>query len=95
MQEFLRLLRDTAREFLDRNAPVAALRSLRDERDPLGYSTQLWQKMAALGWAGILIPEQHSGLDFGFSGLGIVLEESGRSPVITLTREGLQTATWQ
>lgn len=92
LNEEQRLLRDTAREFLDRNAPVAALRGLRDERDPLGYSTQLWHKMAALGWAGILIPEQHSGLDFGFSGLGIVLEESGRSlsasPLLTSAAVG-------
>ena len=74
-----RLLRDTAREFLDSNAPVQTLRTLRDSRDPLGYSRELWQQMAELGWAGITLPEQYGGLDFGFLGLGAVIEETGRT----------------
>ena len=37
LNEEQRLLRDTARDFLAANAPVAALRKLRDERDPLGH----------------------------------------------------------
>ena len=50
LNEEQRLLQDTAREFLDSNAPVAALRKLRDARDPLGYAPDLWQQMAE--WAG-------------------------------------------
>ena len=72
-------LSDTAREFLAANAPVAALRRLRDTRDERGWSRDLWQRMAALGWAGITIPEQYGGLDFGFAGLGVLLEETGRT----------------
>jgi len=79
LDEEHRLLRDTARDFLARHAPVSALRRLRDERDPLGYRPELWREMAALGWAGIVIPEQYGGLGFGFSGLGVVLEEAGRT----------------
>lgn len=79
LNEEQRLLRETAREFLAANAPVTALRALRDARDPLGYSRDLWAQMAGLGWAGIIIPEEFGGLDFGFAGLGAVLEETGRT----------------
>jgi acyl-CoA dehydrogenase len=79
LNEEQRLLRDTARDFLAANAPVAALRKLRDERDPLGYSPQLWQQMVELGWASIILPEEYGGLDFGFTGLGVVIEECGRT----------------
>jgi len=79
LNEEQRLLRDTARDFLAGNAPVAALRKLRDARDPLGYDPRLWRKMAELGWASIILPEEYGGLDFGFLGLGAVLEECGRT----------------
>jgi acyl-CoA dehydrogenase len=79
LNEEQRLLQDTAREFLAANAPVEALRELRDSRDPLGYSSELWQQMTELGWASIILPEQYGGLEFGFLGLGVVLEETGRT----------------
>ena len=83
LNEEQRLLQDTAREFLSSNAPVATLRQLRDNRDELGYSSELWQQMAELGWASIILPEQYGGLDFGFLGLGTVLEETGRTLAAT------------
>jgi alkylation response protein AidB-like acyl-CoA dehydrogenase len=79
LNEEQRLLQDTAREFLASNAPVEALRALRDQRDPVGYSPDLWRQMAELGWASIILPEEYGGLDFGFLGLGVVLEETGRT----------------
>ena len=83
LNEEQRLLQDTAKEFLSSNAPVEALRKLRDDRDELGYSGELWQQMAELGWASIILPEQYGGLDFGFLGLGTVLEETGRTLAAT------------
>jgi len=79
LNEEQRFLQSTAKEFLNNNAPVEALRKLRDERDPVGYAPQLWREMVELGWASIILPEQYGGLDFGFLGLGVVLEESGRT----------------
>jgi alkylation response protein AidB-like acyl-CoA dehydrogenase len=79
LSEEQRLLQDTAKDFLVANAPVKALRQLRDKRDDTGYSLSLWQTMAELGWAGIILPEEYGGLDFGFSGMGVVLEETGRT----------------
>ena len=66
LNEEQRLLRDTANEFLATNSPVAALRKLRDERNPVGYEPQLWQQMTELGWASIILPETFGGLDLVF-----------------------------
>lgn len=79
LNEEQRLLRDTAREFLDSNAPVRSLRTLRDTQDSTGYAPDLWRQMAELGWASIILPEEFGGLEFGFLGLGVVLEETGRT----------------
>jgi acyl-CoA dehydrogenase len=79
LNEEQRLLADTAREFLASRAPVTALRKLRDDRDPLGYDPELWREMAELGWASIILPEEYGGLDFGFTGLGLVMQECGRT----------------
>ena len=79
LNEEQRLLQDSAREFLASNAPVEALRKLRDAKDPLGYDPDLWRQMVELGWASITLPEQYGGLEFGFLGLGIVMEECGRT----------------
>lgn len=79
LNEEQRLLQDSAKEFLASNAPVKALRKLRDESDATGYSTELWTQMVELGWASIILPEEFGGLDFGFAGLGVVMEEAGRT----------------
>ena len=79
LTEEQRFLQDSAREFLSDNAPVESLRKLRDSRDAVGYSGDLWQQMVELGWASIILPEAYGGLDFGFTGLGVVMEESGRT----------------
>lgn len=79
LNEEQRLLQDTAREFLQQHAPVEALRRLRDTHDPVGYAPELWRQMAEMGWASIILPETYGGLDFGFLGLGVVLEETGRT----------------
>lgn len=79
LNEEQRLLQDSAKEFLASNAPVKALRKLRDDQDSIGYSTELWTQMVELGWASIILPEEFGGLDFGFAGLGVVMEETGRN----------------
>ena len=73
------LLRDAAKGFLAEHGPVSGLRTLRDSDDPFGYDPALWQRMTEMGWAGILIPEQYGGLDFGIVGAGLLMEEMGRT----------------
>jgi alkylation response protein AidB-like acyl-CoA dehydrogenase len=95
LTEEQRLLRDSAHDFLADNAPVESLRKLRDERNALGYDPEVWQNMAELGWASIILPEQYGGLDFGFTGLGLIMEETGRtllaSPIFASAVVGAST----
>lgn len=77
------MLQESARTFCREQASVAVLRTMRDTKDPLGYPKALWQSMVELGWAGMAIPEAYGGFEFGYSGLGIVLEETGRTLVPT------------
>jgi alkylation response protein AidB-like acyl-CoA dehydrogenase len=73
------MLRDNARGFLSKNAPVAHLRQLRDGRDATGFSRALWKQCAEMGWAGILIPPDHGGLGLGYLEAGVVMEEMGHT----------------
>ena len=95
LNEDLQLLKDTARRFVIEKTPVSALRKLRDERDPDGFDRSLWKEMADLGWAGMVVPEAFGGSGFGFTGLGVVLEETGRtltaSPLISTALLGART----
>lgn len=92
LTEEQQLLRDSAAEFIKTRAPVTQLRALRDTADATGYSADLWREMAEMGWTGIMIPEAYGGLGFGFQGLGLVLEETGRtltaSPLVSTVLTG-------
>jgi alkylation response protein AidB-like acyl-CoA dehydrogenase len=81
LNEEQNMLRDSARDFVRDKAPVSTLRKIRDEANPDGYDKALWKEMADLGWAGVTIPEEFGGAEFGFQGLGVVLEETGRTLV--------------
>jgi alkylation response protein AidB-like acyl-CoA dehydrogenase len=72
-------IRDSARSFAQGRVPVSHLRALRDARAPLGYSRDLWREMAALGFAGLTVPERWGGAGLGHTELGIVAEELGRT----------------
>ncbi len=73
------MLKESAQGFLSEKAPVSALRKLRDEQNETGFDRGLWKEMAEMGWAGILIDEDHGGVDFGFVGAGVIAEEMGRT----------------
>lgn len=73
------MLKDAAAGFLSEKATVEHLRALRDSNNENGYDTAVWQEMAEMGWAGIAIPEEFGGLGYGYTGLGLVLEQAGRN----------------
>ncbi|HKP57936.1 MAG TPA: acyl-CoA dehydrogenase family protein [Polyangiales bacterium] len=72
------LLKQNAHALFRERARVGRLRVLRDDKDPVGFSRELWREMAALGWVGLALPEQYEGLGLGMSDLCVVLEEAGR-----------------
>ncbi len=73
------LLADSACGYFKQKAPVSALRALRDQNDPAGFDTDLWQDMATMGYAGVIIPEAYGGVDMGFQAAGLLAEQMGRN----------------
>ena len=73
------MLKDSAAGFLAERATVAHQRELRDSGSTRGFSDEVWREMAQMGWAGIAIGEEFGGLGYGYTGLGLVLEQVGRN----------------
>ena len=73
------MLKDAAAGFLSAKATVSHLRKLRDSEDETGFDPAVWREMSEMGWAGIAIPEAYGGLGYGYTGLGLVLEQAGRN----------------
>ncbi len=87
LDEAQRLLQKTARDFVRSESPARRVRSLRDARDPLGFSPDLWKRMAELGFVGMSLPEACGGLGAPFFDFCVVLTELGRElqpePLVT------------
>ncbi|MDC0069124.1 acyl-CoA/acyl-ACP dehydrogenase [Gammaproteobacteria bacterium] len=79
LNEDQNMLKDSAKNFCSDNTPITQLRRLRDEKDESGFDRDTWRQMVELGWAGITVPEDFGGLGFGYMGLGVVMEECGRT----------------
>jgi len=72
-----KLLAQTARDYLDENAPLSACREVLESDQP--YSRDLWKGAAELGWLGTAIPEEYGGAGFGHLELAVIAEEVGRA----------------
>ena len=70
-------LGETARGFVAGKSSLKRIRALRDGEDADGFSRDLWREMAALGWLGIVIPEEHDGIGLGYMELMGVMEALG------------------
>ena len=77
LSEDQKMLRKTARDFLVNECTKPFVREM--ERDEKGYSPDLWQKMADLGWMGLPFPEQCGGWGGSFLDLAVLMEEMGRA----------------
>jgi alkylation response protein AidB-like acyl-CoA dehydrogenase len=77
------MLRDMAREWADNESPVTAFRRMRDSHPAGYYDAGAWKAQAEMGWAGVLIPEEHDGVGMGFVSLALVLEQLGRTLTAT------------
>jgi alkylation response protein AidB-like acyl-CoA dehydrogenase len=71
------MLRSSARDFLAKEAPMTYVRKMME--DDRGYTDELWRKMAALGWMGLVLPEEFGGSGLDFVDMVVVLEEMGRA----------------
>jgi alkylation response protein AidB-like acyl-CoA dehydrogenase len=72
-----RMLADAARQFAAAEHTPARLRACRD-RHP-DFDRPLWESLAALGWLGVLVPEQDGGLGAGFGDMAQLVHAWGRA----------------
>jgi alkylation response protein AidB-like acyl-CoA dehydrogenase len=73
------MLKEAADGFLNENAPIAHLRALRDNHDADGVSRDLWKAFGEMGFAGVIIPEEHGGSGLGAVEAGVFAEALGRT----------------
>ncbi len=78
LNEEQEMLARSAREFVAGRSSLRRIRELRDRNDADGFSRDLWREMAALGWLGIVIPEEFGGAGLGYMDQMTVLEQMGR-----------------
>ena len=86
------LLKEQVSSWAREEAPVSKFREMRDRGTETGFDKGTWSAIAEMGWAGILIPENHGGVAMGHLTFGVVLEELGRqltaSPLLTSAGTG-------
>jgi alkylation response protein AidB-like acyl-CoA dehydrogenase len=66
-----------ARDFFITECPKSLVREM--AKDDRGYPSELWDKMAELGWMGLVFPEEYGGGGGSFLDLAVLLEEMGRA----------------
>lgn len=77
LNEQQQMLKGISRDFLEARCPKAHVRDmLADEK---GYSPELWQDMAELGWQGLMLPEEYGGTGGDFVDMVVLIEEMGRA----------------
>jgi acyl-CoA dehydrogenase len=90
-------LRDTARKFMEEQCTGEFVREM--EESELGYSPQMWQQMAEMGWLGISLPGDCGGLELGTLDQVILAKELGRNicpspflPTVVIAGEAIARA---
>ena len=69
------ILKTAARDFLEAECPSSRLREIMAGEEI--YAPELWEKVAALGWLSLIIPEKYGGADCTFLDFVTLLEEAG------------------
>jgi len=77
LSEEQEMLKKMARDFLTDKFPKTVVKEI--EQSEAGYSPELWEEMAGLGWMGLAFPEKYGGSGMSFLDLAVLLEEMGRA----------------
>lgn len=73
-----KMLRDTARKFLEAECAPDKVRAILDD-DSKTYDEGLYTKLVEMGFTGAAIPEEFGGLGLGYLELCVIAEELGRA----------------
>ncbi len=71
------MLRDTARQFLSDRVGTDVVRDLMASRR--GFDDDLWDRTVQMGWQSMAVPEEHGGSGYGWTEVGLLMEEMGRA----------------
>ena len=94
------MLRASARDFLEKECTERVVQEV--EASGLGYSPELWRKIAGLGWLGLVFPQQVGGSGMDLVDLAVLCEELGRATFpgpyvptvviagLTITEQGIE-----
>jgi|SRR5579862_3129942 len=77
LSEEQELLQQSARDFLARECPPAFVREV--ARSEAGFARGFHDKIAGMGWTGLVIPDAFGGLGLGLLELAVLSEEMGRA----------------
>ncbi|AMN47773.1 hypothetical protein ACG33_11825 [Steroidobacter denitrificans] len=69
-------LKSAVRRFLERECSLQVVAAL--EKDPLGYSPELWTEMASMGMTAMPLPEAYGGSGLGMAEIVTLAREIGR-----------------
>jgi alkylation response protein AidB-like acyl-CoA dehydrogenase len=72
-----RMLRASARRYLEQRLPPARVAELADSEE--GWDPSSWRDMAALGWTGLSVPADHGGAGVSFLEEAVLFEELARA----------------
>ncbi|MFQ5879596.1 MAG: acyl-CoA dehydrogenase family protein [Dehalococcoidia bacterium] len=76
LTEGQKMIRDSARQLLEEHCPLSHVRAMQQELP--GFSPELWQEMAQVGWMGLALPEEYGGVGGSPLELCLLVEEHGR-----------------
>lgn len=83
-----RLVRETAREFAEREIVPRARENDRNER----FDTELVGKLGEVGFLGAIVPEEYGGRGIDYRTYGLIVEEVGRGDSSARTVVSVQTS---
>lgn len=70
-------LLDSAARFCLEKSPMDKVRKLMETE--IGFDEAVWREVAALGWLGVAIPEEHGGVGLSLAEVAPIAEQMGRS----------------
>src|SRR6478752_6340118 len=77
LTEDQQLLASSARDFLATESPPSLVRKIAG--DAHAFSPELFRKIVAQGWTGLLVPESYGGLGLNMLDAAVLLTELGRT----------------
>ncbi len=79
LSESQQMLKQVAHSFMEREAPKDTITMLQGSET--GFGPDVWERAAALGWLGLLIPAEYGGAGGSFTDAAVLYEELGRGPL--------------